>query len=175
MPINIIIIDDHPVVRTGIAGMLEGQADFAVSGEAKSAIEGFALIAKHQPDVVLCDLRLPGMDGLDAIRQIKQDYPDTRVLVLTSYNTAYDIHAAMQAGAIGYLLKDTPREDLYRAIRRAYQGRSSFSDDTLSQLLPQDESIVLLYRNGKFVFWSMFQRGRPIVLLPDICISAKQL
>ena len=141
MPISIIIIDDHPVVRTGIAGMLEGQVDFSVSGEAKTAEAGLELIAKHQPDVVLCDLRLPGMDGLDAIRQIKQDYPDTRVLVLTSYNTAYDIHAAMQAGAIGYLLKDTPREDLYRAIRRAAQGRSSFSDDTLAQLLPQDESI----------------------------------
>lgn len=141
MPINIIIIDDHPVVRTGITGMLDGQVDFVVSAEAKTAEAGLKLIDTHQPDVVLCDLRLPEMDGIEAIRQIRQNYPDTQVLVLTSYNTTYDINAAMQAGAVGYLLKDTPREELYRAIRRASQGRSSFSDEALSQLLASDDNI----------------------------------
>lgn len=140
MPISLIIIDDHPVVRTGIAGMLEGQSDFAVLGEAKSAELGLQLVEQHKPDVVLCDLRLPEMDGLEAIRAIRKIQPDTQVLVLTSYNTAYDINAALQAGAIGYLLKDTPREELYRAIRRAVQGRTTFSDETLAHLLPHDET-----------------------------------
>lgn len=141
MPIKLIIIDDHPVVRTGISGMLEGQSNFTVLGEAATARVGFDLIAKYKPDVVLCDLRLPEIDGLEAIRYIKQHHPETQVLVLTSYNTAYDINAAIQAGAVGYLLKDTPREELYRAIRRAAQGRTTFSDETLSHLLPADETL----------------------------------
>lgn len=141
MPIHIIIIDDHPVVRTGIIGMLEGQADFIVSGEAKTAEAGLELIATNQVDVVLCDLRLPGMDGLEAIRQIKGGYPETAVLVLTSYNRPYDIKAALKAGAVGYLLKDTPRDELYRAIRRAKKGHTTFSEESLLHLLPADESI----------------------------------
>jgi len=160
MSIKLIIIDDHPVVRTGIAGMLEGQADFAVLGEADSARDGFTLIEKHHPDVVLCDLRLPEIDGLEAIRYIKQNYSDTQVLVLTSYNTAYDINAAIQAGAVGYMLKDTPREELYRAIRRAAQGRTTFSDETLSHLLPADETLGVALSEREVEILELVAEGR---------------
>ncbi|MEM9955585.1 MAG: response regulator transcription factor [Chloroflexota bacterium] len=140
MIIRLVLIDDHPVVRAGLIGMLSGQADFEIVGEASSAQDGLRLVNEHQPNVVLCDLRLPEIDGLEIVRRIRQAYPDIQVLVLTSYNTTYDINAAIQAGAVGYLLKDTPREELYRAIRRAVQGRKTFSDETIAHLLPQDES-----------------------------------
>jgi DNA-binding NarL/FixJ family response regulator len=133
--IRILIIDDHPVVREGLAGMLAGQPDFEVAGMAG---DGETAVARHQtltPDVTLMDLRMPGLDGVGAITAIKARQPDARILVLTTYDSDADILRAIEAGATGYLLKDTPRDELFRAIRAAAQGESVLTPAVAARLM----------------------------------------
>ena len=106
--IRILIIDDHPVVREGLAGMLAGQPDFAVVGEAKDGAEAVAMDAQLLPDVLLMDLRMPGMDGVAAIGAVREKRPSANILVLTTYDSDADIVRAIEAGATGYLLKIRP-------------------------------------------------------------------
>ena len=133
--IHILIVDDHPVVREGLAGMLSGQADFDVVGEAKDGAEAAALDAQLEPDVVLMDLRMPGMDGVAAITAIREKRPSANILVLTTYDSDADIVRAIEAGATGYLLKDTPREELFRAIRAAAKGESVLAPAVAARLM----------------------------------------
>lgn len=123
-PIRLIIADDHPVVRAGLHGMLVGQADFEVVGEASTGMDAVELSIQLRPDIVLMDLRMPQMYGVEAITEIRVRAPNTHILVLTTYDTDTDIVRAVEAGATGYLLKDTPREELFRAIRAAALGES---------------------------------------------------
>ena len=123
-PIRILIVDDHPVVRAGLQGMLAAQPDFAVVGEATTGVEAVSQAARLHPDVVLMDLRLPELDGVTATAQLRAAHRDVRVLILTTYDSDTDILRAIEAGAIGYLLKDTPRDDLFRAIRAAARGEA---------------------------------------------------
>jgi DNA-binding NarL/FixJ family response regulator len=145
--IRILIVDDHPVVREGLAGMLAGQPDFEVAGEAGDGAEAVALAETLHPDVILMDLRMPGVDGVNAIRQLKARRVPARVLVLTTYDSEADIVAAVEAGATGYLLKDAPREDLYRGIRAAAAGETFLAPVIASRLLnrlrrvPAEESL----------------------------------
>jgi DNA-binding NarL/FixJ family response regulator len=125
--IRLLITDDHPVVRAGLQGMLASQPDFEIVGEATHGAEAIALAERLQPQVILMDLRMPDMDGAEATRQIKAKYPHLHVLVLTTYEGDADILRAIEAGATGYLLKDAPREDLYRAIRAAAKGESALT------------------------------------------------
>lgn len=134
--IRILIADDHPVVRTGIHGMLAGQAGFSVVGEASNGAEAVAMALRLQPDVVLMDLRMPEMDGIAAVKQLSEALPATRVLILTSYESDYDVRAALDAGANGYLLKDAPREELYRAIRLAAAGKSALGPGLAERIMP---------------------------------------
>ena len=120
--LRIVVVDDHPVVRDGLRGMLNGQPDLTVVGEAGDGLEGVAVVARERPDVVLMDLRMPRMDGVAAITKIQQSHPEARVLVLTTYDEDHDIVRAIEAGARGVLLKDAPREDLFRAVRAAARG-----------------------------------------------------
>jgi len=108
--IRVVIADDHPVVLTGLQGMLAGQPDLEVVGEASTGAEAVALTAQLRPDVVLMDLRMPEVDGVTAIAQIKAQQSDVHILVLTTYDTDADILRAVEAGATGYLLKDAPRD-----------------------------------------------------------------
>jgi DNA-binding NarL/FixJ family response regulator len=120
--IRILITDDHPVVREGLAGMLAGQSDFEVVG---MAVDGDTAVRLHRtltPDVTLMDLQMPGLEGVGAIEAIKAQQPSANILVLTTYDSDADILRAIEAGATGYLLKDTPREELFRAIRAAAKG-----------------------------------------------------
>jgi DNA-binding NarL/FixJ family response regulator len=120
--IRILITDDHPVVREGLAGMLAGQSDFEVVG---MAVDGDMAVRLHRtliPDVTLMDLQMPGLEGVGAIEAIKAQQPSANILVLTTYDSDADILRAIEAGATGYLLKDTPREELFRAIRAAAKG-----------------------------------------------------
>ena len=133
--IRILIVDDHPVVREGLAGMLAGQPDFAVVGEAKDGAEAVALDARLLPDVLLMDLRMPGMDGVAAIEAIREKRPLANILVLTTYDSDADIVRAIEAGATGYLLKDTPREELFRAIRAAAKGESVLAPAVAARLM----------------------------------------
>ncbi len=120
--IRLIIADDHPVVRDGLRGMLESQPDFEIVGEAPDGAAAIRLAVEFEAQVVLMDLRMPVMDGVTAIREIKALRPGVQVLVLTTYDSDADILPAVEAGATGYLLKDTTREELYRAIRAARRG-----------------------------------------------------
>ncbi|MFC4104561.1 response regulator [Micromonospora zhanjiangensis] len=134
-PIGLIIVDDHPVVRDGLRGMFAGDPDFAVLGEAAGGAEALALVEALTPDVVLMDLRMPGMDGVTAITTMAERGLTARVLVLTTYDTDSDVLPAIQAGATGYLLKDTPREELFRAVRAAARGESVLSPSVASRLM----------------------------------------
>jgi two-component system NarL family response regulator len=125
-PIRILIADDHLVVRSGIAAMLEiePELNFHVVGQAKNGYEMVELFAQLQPDIGLVDLRMPEMSGLEAIKQIRSQFPEARLIVLTTYDGDEDIYRGLQAGAKAYLLKDTSREELLLCIQTVHTGRS---------------------------------------------------
>ena len=133
--IRLMIADDHLVVRDGLRGMLESQPDFEVVGEASNGEEAVQLTSSLNPEVVLMDLRMPVMDGVTAIRQIKDNQPGVQVLVMTTYDSDADILPAIEAGATGYLLKDTSREDLYSAIRATASGDSVLAPGVAARLI----------------------------------------
>jgi two-component system NarL family response regulator len=125
--IRAVIADDHPVVREGLGALVNSQQDMNVVGEAangKQAVQQFFL---HRPDVLLLDLRMPEMNGIDAIHAIIEKEPEARIIVLSTYNTDEDIYQALKAGAKAYLLKDSPREQLLESIRSVHSGRLSIS------------------------------------------------
>jgi len=133
--IGLLIVDDHPVVRDGLRGMFAGDERFRVLGEAADGAEALAVARAVQPDVVLMDLRMPGMDGVTAIRALREQGFTARVLVLTTYDTDSDVLPAIKAGATGYLLKDTPREELFRAVSAAHRGESVLSPAVAGRLM----------------------------------------
>lgn len=127
MKIRILIVDDHPVVRSGLRALLASQADFEVVAEAGNGEEASAFAASHAPHVILMDLQMPVLDGLSATRLIHGRQPAANILVLTTYDTDADILPALEAGATGYLLKDAPPEELFRAVRSAARGEVTFA------------------------------------------------
>lgn len=133
--IRVVIVDDHPVVREGLVGLLETQDDLSVIGQASDGREAIAITVKTEPDLVLMDLQMPEMGGTEAIAEIKQRLPGCQVLVLTTYDTDADILHAIEAGATGYLLKDAPREELFRAVREAANGTPALSPVVARRLL----------------------------------------
>ncbi|GAA1994672.1 response regulator transcription factor [Amycolatopsis minnesotensis] len=133
--ITILLVDDHPVVREGLRGMLEAEEDLTVVGEANSGGEGVVLSAAKEPDVVLMDLRMPGLDGVEATKRILADAPGRRVVVLTTYETDADILRAVEAGAAGYLLKDASRTELANAIRAAARGETVLAPSVAGKLV----------------------------------------
>jgi DNA-binding NarL/FixJ family response regulator len=133
--IRVLLADDHPVVRAGLTGMLAAEPDLTVVGEAASGDEAVALAARLRPDVVLMDLRMPAGDGVSATARIRAALPETRVLVLTTYDTDADILRAVEAGAAGYLLKDLPRAELAAAIRAAARGETVLAPAVAGRLL----------------------------------------
>jgi len=135
--IRILIVDDHPVVRNGLVGMLSGRPEFEIAGEASHGEEAVERCTRLSPQVVLMDLRMPGMDGVEAIRRICAQQPDVHVLVLTTYDTDADILRAIEAGATGYILKDAPREELYRAILATAQGQTYLTPSVATRLMDQ--------------------------------------
>jgi DNA-binding NarL/FixJ family response regulator len=134
-PIRVLLVDDHPVVRAGIEGILNSQTDIEVVGEASDGIEAICLNQTLQPDVILMDLQMPKMDGVTAIKAIHEQANPPHILVLTTYDTDADIVQAIQAGATGYLLKDTPREDFFAAVRQVAQGKSVLTPVVASRLM----------------------------------------
>ena len=134
-PITVLVVDDHPVVRSGLVSLLAVEPDLSVVGEAADGAEALACVATLAPDVVLMDLRMPGMDGADATARIVSDHPGTRVLVLTTFDTDDDILRAVEAGASGYLLKDTRRDELVDAIRAAARGETVLAPPVAARLM----------------------------------------
>ena len=133
--IGILIVDDHAVVRDGLAAMLARQGDFSVVGEAQNGLEAVEKAAALQPDVVLMDLRMPELDGVESMRRIRASQPDVRFLVLTTYDTDEYIFDAIEAGAKGYLLKDASRDELFEAIRVVNRGESLIQPGMVSRVL----------------------------------------
>ena len=130
-----LIADDQQTVRAALRSLLDSQPDFEVVGGAADGAEAVALAGRSRPDVVLMDLRMPEMGGVEAIGRIKADHPQVHVLVLTTYDSDVDILPAIEAGAAGYLLKDAPREELFEAIRAAAQGRPLLAPAVAARLM----------------------------------------
>ena len=135
MSIRLLVVDDHPVVRAGIVGLLAGEPDLEVVGEAADGAQACDLAAALHPDVVLMDLRMPVMDGTTATERILAATPTVRVVVLTTYETDADILRAVGAGATGYLLKDTPRDDLVAAVRAVAGGETVLAPSVARRLV----------------------------------------
>jgi NarL family two-component system response regulator LiaR len=135
-PIRVLIADDHSLVRSGLRLFLLAYEDLELVGEAASGEEAVQLCARCEPDVVLIDLIMPGMDGVTATRAIRAQYPQVQVIALTNFQELDMVQKALQAGAIAYLLKNVTADDLARAIRAAHTGRSTLAPE-VSQILVQ--------------------------------------
>ncbi|MEU8781753.1 response regulator transcription factor [Streptomyces sp. NPDC048637] len=135
--ITLLIVDDHPVVRNGLRGMFSADHRFEVLGEAGDGAEAIATAEKLRPDVILMDLRMPRTDGVTAIKELTKRGVPARVLVLTTYDTDSDVVPAIEAGATGYLLKDAPVEELFRAVEAAAQGQAVLSPSIATRLMGQ--------------------------------------
>ncbi len=133
--ISIVVVDDHPIVRDGLRGIFTVDEGFTVVGEAGDGAEAVAVAERLRPDVVLMDLRMPGTGGVEAINRLTALGNPARVLVLTTYDTDSDVLPAIEAGATGYLLKDAPREELFRAVRATARGESVLSPAVASRVL----------------------------------------
>jgi DNA-binding NarL/FixJ family response regulator len=136
-PIRLLIVDDHPVVRDGLRGMFADDPEFEVVGEAHDGAEAVSLAGSVAPDVILMDLRMPGVDGASAIRTLSQRGSPARVLVLTTYDSDADVVPAIEAGATGFLLKDASRDELVRAVRAAHRGESVLAPSVATRLVTQ--------------------------------------
>jgi NarL family two-component system response regulator LiaR len=136
-PIRVMLVDDHPMVRRGLATMLKVFDDLQLVGEAENGEAAVKLCAEVLPDVILMDMSLPVMDGAAATHAIRQQFPQTQILVLTSFKEGKVIKQALAAGAIGYLLKDVSADDLARAIRGAYTGRVTLSPAAAQALVEE--------------------------------------
>jgi DNA-binding NarL/FixJ family response regulator len=128
------IVDDHPLVRDGIIGLVDAQGDFTVVAEAGDGIDAIAKFEEHRPDVILMDLQMPGLSGLEAIKEIRKRSSSVKILVLTTYLGDAQITRAIQAGASGYLLKSSVRKELLDAIRRVETGGSILSPEVADEL-----------------------------------------
>jgi DNA-binding NarL/FixJ family response regulator len=134
-PIRLLIVDDHPIMRDGLRGLFSGDDEFEVVCEAGDGAEAVAVAQRVEVDVILMDLRMPTMGGVEAITRLRQLGHPARVLILTTYDTDRDVLPAIEAGATGYLLKDAPRDELIRAVRAAHAGRSVLAPSVASTLM----------------------------------------
>lgn len=133
--IRLLIVDDHPIMRDGLRGVFGGDDDFEVVGEAGDGAEAIQKAQALHPDVILMDLRMPGVGGVEAITRLRDQENPARILILTTYDTDRDVLPAIKAGATGYLLKDAPRDELIRAVRAAHQGQSVLAPTVASTLV----------------------------------------
>jgi DNA-binding NarL/FixJ family response regulator len=134
---KVVICDDQAIIRDGLEMLLTLEKDIRVVGQAQDGAEAVELVAQHQPDLVLMDLKMPGMNGIEATRQIRTHYPATRVLALTTYDDDEWVFDAIRAGAAGYLLKDTPRAEVIKAVRGTVKGKSFVDPAVAGKLLSQ--------------------------------------
>ena len=144
-PIRVFSVDDHPLLREGIAALVNNQPDMVLVGEAATGGEAIQLFRKHQPDVTLMDLRLPDISGIDTLIAIRAEFPEARVIMLTTFEGDVEIHRALQAGARGYMLKNMPPSELLDVIRQVHAGKKRIPAAIASQLAEHmsDENLTL--------------------------------
>ena len=156
--LRVLIVDDHPMMRLGIAAIVNDQTDMTVTAQAGTGEEAVAEYRRSKPDVVLMDLRLPGMSGVDAIRAIRREHPRARLVVLTTYEGDEDVHQALEAGAHGYLIKGMSPESLVDAVRRVHAGsrflappvaRALAARNPNSDLSAREREVLALIVGGK--------------------------
>ncbi|MFP4441035.1 MAG: response regulator [Chloroflexaceae bacterium] len=157
-PIRVIIVDDHAMTRIGLRFFLTAYEDLELVGEAGTGEEALALCCQTRPDVVLMDMVMPGMDGAQTIRQIRRDHPQIRILVLTSFEQDDMVQQALQAGAIGYLLKNVSAQTLAEAIRAAHTGRSTLAEEIAG-------AVVALAHQPPNLGHDLTQREREVLAL----------
>jgi len=134
LPVRLLIADDHPPMREGLAALLERQADLKVIATASNGQEALEQFRRHQPDVTLMDLRMPEMEGADAVAAIRAEFPQAQIIILTTYGGDEDIYRALRAGARGYLLKDVPCQEMFDAIRTVHAGQKYLMSEVALKL-----------------------------------------
>jgi DNA-binding NarL/FixJ family response regulator len=145
-PIRVFSVDDHPLLREGIAALVNSQTDMVLNAQAATGAEAIQLFKEQLPDVTLLDLRLPDMSGIDVLIAIRSQFPDARIIMLTTFEGDVEIQRALQAGARGYLLKNTPPNELLEVIRQVHAGKKRIPPEIASQLLEHMSDEVLTGR-----------------------------
>ncbi|MGD0458391.1 MAG: response regulator transcription factor [Terriglobia bacterium] len=154
---RILVVDDHPLLRLGVAAIIDAQSDMRVIAQAGSGEEAVRLFRKHRPDITMMDLRLPGMSGLEALRAIRQEDPRAKCLVLTTYEGDEDIHQALAAGALGYIIKGMSHETLVDALRRVRSGSLFLPPPVMRSLADRTPNLDLSPREREVL--SLMVRG----------------
>jgi DNA-binding NarL/FixJ family response regulator len=152
-PIRVLCADDHPLIRKGIASILANEADTLLVAEASNGREAVELFRKHKPDVVLLDLHMPELDGVAATKIILQEFPDARIIALTSYDGDQEIYRALDAGVRGYLLKEMVHTEVLRAIRRVHSGKRLIPSEVSERLSEHFPQIALTPRETEVLGW----------------------
>lgn len=145
-PISVLCVDDHPIVREGLLAVIAHEPDMAVVGEAGNGETAIATYRKLKPDVVLMDLRMPGMGGVEAVVRLRDEFPAARIIILTTYEGDEDIHRALEAGAQAYLLKDMVRKEVVQTIREVYAGQRHIPAPVAARLAEHTPRVSLSSR-----------------------------
>ena len=157
-PIRILLCDDHPMIRLALRSTVGMEPNMTIVGEATNGSEAILMFQKYRPDVVLMDINMPIMDGLEAMVTILDDYPEARFILLTNYDSEEDVFRGLEAGAMGYILKDSPQTMLISAIQAVYNGKRTISPELAQKLLqrktyprlsPREMDIIRLMKEGK--------------------------
>ena len=144
--IRVLLVDDHPLLRDGVAGMIEDQSDMELVGEASTGLEAIDKFRKHRPDVTLLDLQMPEMGGIEAIKTIRDESPEARIIILTTYKGDAHVLSALRSGAQAYLLKSTLRRELLDTIRAVYKGQKRIPAEVAAQLAEHAGDDPLTFR-----------------------------